>query len=47
VDGEWWLFERIGRDGKLRRRFVKSGPNFAWNKVEVEAYMEWVIRFEN
>jgi superfamily II DNA helicase RecQ len=42
--GEWWLFERIGRDAKLRRRFVKSGPNFAWNKVEVEEYMGWVIR---
>src|SRR5271170_7808768 len=39
------MFERIERDAKLRRRFMKSGPNFAWDKVEVEAYMGWVIRF--
>src|SRR2546423_1133547 len=30
---------------KLKRRFTRSGPNFAWNRVEVEAYMAQVARF--
>jgi hypothetical protein len=45
VEGEWWLFDRIGRDKKLQRRFTRSGPSFAWDKNEVETYMAQVARF--
>jgi superfamily II DNA helicase RecQ len=45
VEGEWWLFDRIGRDRKLQRRFMRSGPSFAWDKSEVEMYMAQVARF--
>jgi hypothetical protein len=28
VNGEWWLFNRIRQNEKLRRRFLRSGPIF-------------------
>jgi hypothetical protein len=45
VDGVWWLFHRIRQMATVRRRFMKSGPTFAWNRVEVEAYLAQVARF--
>jgi superfamily II DNA helicase RecQ len=45
VDGVWWLFNRIGQNTRLARRFLRSGPIFAWNRVRVEEYMAAVVRF--
>ena len=45
VDGVWWLFNRIGQNTRLTRRFLRSGPTFAWNQVRVEEYMAAVVRF--
>jgi hypothetical protein len=45
VEGEWWLFNWIGENSRLARRFLKSGPEFAWNRVRVEEYMAGVNQF--
>ena len=45
VNGMWWLFNRIGQNTRLARRFLRSGPTFAWNRVRVEEYMAAVVRF--
>jgi hypothetical protein len=45
VDGEWWVFDRIGENARLKRQFLRSGPTFAWNRTQVEAYITAVVRF--
>jgi hypothetical protein len=45
VDGEWWVFNRIRENPRLKRQFARSGPIFAWNRAQVEAYMAAVVRF--
>ncbi|MCJ1360886.1 MAG: hypothetical protein MMC33_010895, partial [Icmadophila ericetorum] len=45
VDGEWWLFNRIGQNARLQRRFSQSGPEFRWDRNAVEEYMARVVEF--
>ncbi len=39
VDGEWWVFNRIRENPRLKRQFARSGPTFAWNRAQVEEYI--------
>jgi hypothetical protein len=45
VDGERWLFERIGRDASIRDRFMKSGARSGLDREAVERYMGRIIEF--
>ncbi|KAF3032558.1 hypothetical protein E8E12_001438 [Didymella heteroderae] len=45
VDGERWLFERVGQDAAIRDRFTKRETRSGINKQEVERYMDRVIAF--
>jgi RecQ family ATP-dependent DNA helicase len=45
VDGESWLFERVGQDAAIRDRFVKRGARSGVNTHEVERYMDRVVAF--
>ena len=45
VDGESWLFERVGQDAAIRDRFVKWGARLGVNTHEVERYIDCVVAF--
>ena len=45
VDGESWLFQRVGQDAAIRDRFVKRGTRSGVNTHEVEWYMDRVVAF--
>jgi hypothetical protein len=45
VDGEQWLFQRVGLDAAIRDRFIKRGTRSGINTQEVERYMNRVIAF--
>jgi superfamily II DNA helicase RecQ len=45
VDGEGWLFERIGQDAAVRGRFVKPSTRSGIDRREVERYMDRVLEF--
>jgi RecQ family ATP-dependent DNA helicase len=45
VDGERWLFERVGRDASIRNRFMKPGTRSGVDREAVERYMGRVIEF--
>jgi hypothetical protein len=45
VDGERWLFERVGQNAAIRERFSKLGTCSSINKKEVERYMDCVVAF--
>ena len=45
VDGDRWLFERVGQDNRVRDRFVKPGTRSGINRQEVERYMDRIIAF--
>jgi hypothetical protein len=45
VDGEQWLFQRVGQDAAIRDRFIKRGTRLGINTQEVERYMYRVIAF--
>jgi hypothetical protein len=45
VDGKGWLFERIGQQADVRRRFERAGTETGLNGVEVEKYMASIARF--
>ena len=45
VDGEKWLFERVGRTPGVRDRFMKPGTRSGLNRAEVERYMGRIIEF--
>jgi superfamily II DNA helicase RecQ len=46
VDGQTWLFDRIGRDNTIRRRFSRVGSQSGVNQEGVRAYMEQVVKFQ-
>jgi hypothetical protein len=46
VDGQTWLFDRIGRDDIVRRQFLRAGSQSGVNKEGVKAYMRKVIKFQ-
>ncbi|RYO26416.1 hypothetical protein AA0113_g12493 [Alternaria arborescens] len=45
VDGERWLFERVGQDATMRERFIKPGTRSGIDRNEVERYMDRVVAF--
>jgi RecQ family ATP-dependent DNA helicase len=45
VDGEGWLFQRVGQDAAIRDRFVKRGTGSSIERQEVERYMDRVVEF--
>jgi hypothetical protein len=45
VDGEKWLFERVGQDVSVRERFIKPGTRSGIDRKEVERYIDRVIAF--
>jgi hypothetical protein len=46
VDGERWLFERVGREASIRDRFMKPGTHSAVDQAAVEQYMGRVVEFQ-
>jgi hypothetical protein len=40
VDGEHWLFQRVGQDAAIRDRFMKRGTRSGINTQEVERYID-------
>jgi hypothetical protein len=45
ADGERWLFERVGRDARIRDRFMKPGSRLGVDREAVERYMGRVVEF--
>jgi RecQ family ATP-dependent DNA helicase len=45
VDGERWLFERVGRDAGVRDRFMKPGTRSGVDREAVERYMGRIVEF--
>ena len=45
VDGQMWLFDRVGRDAAIRKRFLKPGTESGVNRQGVESYMARVAEF--
>jgi len=45
VDGETWLFDRVGQDAAIRDRFLKPGSESGINRTAVERYMSQVAEF--
>jgi hypothetical protein len=45
VDGERWLFERVGQDAAIRDRFIKPRTQSGLDRKEVERYMDRVVAF--
>ena len=45
VDGERWLFERVGRDASIQDRFMKLGSRSGLERQAVERYMGRVVEF--
>lgn len=45
VDGETWLFNRVGRDAATRERFIRPEACSGVDRQEVERYMGRVVEF--
>jgi hypothetical protein len=45
ADGERWLFERVGRDARVRDRFMKLGTRLGVDREAVERYMGRMVAF--
>jgi hypothetical protein len=45
VDGERWLFERVGQDASIRSQFMKPGSQSGVDWQAVERYMDRVVEF--
>ena len=45
VDGERWLFERVGRDASVRDRFMKPGTRSGIEREAVERYIGRIVEF--
>jgi hypothetical protein len=46
VDGERWLFQRVGQDAAIKDRFMKRGTRSGINRQEVERYIDRVVVFQ-
>jgi hypothetical protein len=49
VDGQWWLYERMYKEQRLRKQFIDEsvgGPSGQVRKDEVDAYERQVERFQ-
>jgi hypothetical protein len=45
VDGERWLFERVGQDASVQSQFIKPGSQSGVDRQAVEQYMDRVVEF--
>jgi hypothetical protein len=45
VEGERWLFERVGRNTRTRDRFMKLGTCLGMDREAVERYMGRIVEF--
>ncbi len=45
VDGKWWLYNRIGQNENVKRKFIKPGRGLTWNRVGIEGYMHQVMEY--
>jgi hypothetical protein len=45
IDGTTWLFDRIGGDARIRRRFIRTGSESGYDRAGIEAYMRQVVRW--
>jgi hypothetical protein len=45
VEGDKWLFERVGQDASIRSRFIKPGTQSGVDRQAVERYMDRVVEF--
>ncbi len=45
VDGQWWLYNRIGENENIMRKFVKAGRGLTWNRSQIEGYMHQVMEY--
>jgi RecQ family ATP-dependent DNA helicase len=45
VDGKWWLYNRIGQNENVKRKFIKPGQGLTWNRVGIEGYMHQVMEY--
>ncbi|KAI1663164.1 DEAD/DEAH box helicase [Pyrenophora tritici-repentis] len=45
VNGERWLFERVGKSASIRSRFMKPGTQSGVDRQAVERYMDRVVEF--
>lgn len=45
VDGQWWLYNRIGENENIKRKFVKAGRGLTWNRSQIEGYMHQVMEY--
>jgi RecQ family ATP-dependent DNA helicase len=45
VDGDRWLFERVGRNAHIQGKFMKPGTPGRVNRKGVEQYMDRVVAF--
>jgi hypothetical protein len=43
VDGERWLFDRVGQDANVRNRFIKPGSQSGVDRQAVERYMDQAV----
>ncbi|KAF7444174.1 RecQ Superfamily II DNA helicase [Pyrenophora tritici-repentis] len=45
VNGERWLFERVGESASIRSRFMKPGTQSGVERQAIERYMDRVVEF--
>ncbi len=45
VDEQGWLFDRIGQNENVKRKFIKSGRGLTWNRAGIEGYMHQVVEY--
>jgi hypothetical protein len=45
VDGERWLFKRVGQEARIRDQFMKPGRQSGVDRQAVERYMDRVVEF--
>ena len=45
VDGQTWLRDRVGKDDKIRGRFIEDGQILKWKKAGIREYMDRVVNF--
>ena len=45
VDGQWWLYERMFKEQKLREQFMDERPVSKFKKEAVEVYQQRIKRF--
>jgi hypothetical protein len=45
VDGERWLFDRVGQEASIRSQFMKPGSQSGVDRQAVERYMDRVVEF--